>query len=198
MSLWGNLDASNNAPNFSGLTGYDTSTTGESLANSQPSSVFGNTYMSATRTNVEFGVFGVDATEANSQFSTGDGRYVTHAGWVARTKGSGPVVSVSANTDAVGPAASACTYTLVLSGGGTNNTSAQVSVTTAATGRITTISVTNAGLYTGTPTANTFGNTSFTFTMGGRNGRVTQETLVAMGSMTGDATVSDDVNYPDS
>ena len=198
MSLWGNLDASNNAPNFSGLTGYDTSTTGESLANSQPSSVFVNTYMSATRTNVEFGVFGVDATEANSQFSTGDGRYVTHAGWVARTKGSGPVVSVSANTDAVGPAASACTYTLVLSGGGTNNTSAQVSVTTAATGRITTISVTNAGLYTGTPTANTFGNTSFTFTMGGRNGRVTQETLVAMGSMTGDATVSDDVNYPDS
>ena len=63
MSLWGNVDASNNAPNFSGLTGYDTTTTGESLANSQPSSVFGNTYMSATRTNVEFGVFGIDTTE---------------------------------------------------------------------------------------------------------------------------------------
>jgi len=197
MSLWGNLDASNNAPNFSGLTGYDTSTTGESVANSQPSSVFGNTYMSATRTNVEFGVFGVDTVEANNQLSTGDGRYVTHAGWVARTKGSGPVVSVSANTDAVGPAASACTYTLILSGGGTNNTSAQVSVTTAATGRISAVTVTNAGLYTGTPTANTFGNTAFTFTMGGRNGRVTQETLVAMGSMTGDATASDDANYPD-
>ena len=197
MSLWGNLDASNNAPNFSGLTGYDTSTTGESVANSQPSSVFGNTYMSATRTNVEFGVFGVDTVEANNQLSTGDGRYVTHAGWVARTKGSGPVVSVSANTDAVGPAASACTYTLILSGGGTNNTSAQVSVTTAATGRISAVTVTNAGLYTGTPTANTFGNTAFTFTMGGRNGRVTQETLVAMGSIYGDATASDDANYPD-
>jgi hypothetical protein len=197
MSLWGNLDASNNAPNFSGLTGYDTSTTGESLANSQPSSVFGNTFMSATRTNVEFGVFGVDTVEANSQFTTGDGRHVTHAGWIARTKGSGPLVSGAANTDAVGPAASACTYTLILSGGGTNNTSAQVSVTTAATGRITAVTVTNAGLYTGTPTANTFGNTAFTFTMGGRNGRVTQETLVAMGSMTGDATASDDANYPD-
>jgi hypothetical protein len=86
---------------------------------------------------------------------------------------------------------------LILSGGGTNNTSAQVSVTTAATGRITAVTVTNAGLYTGTPTANTFGNTAFTFTMGGRNGRVTQETLVAMGSMTGDATASDDANYPD-
>ncbi len=197
MSLWGNLDASNNAPNFSGLTGYDTSTTGESLANSQPSSVFGNTYLSATRTGVEFGVFGVDTIEANNQLSTGDGRYVTHAGWIARTKGAGPLVSGAANTDAVGPAASACTYTLVLSGGGTNNTSAQVSVTTAATGRITAVTVTNAGLYTGTPTANTFGNTAFTFTMGGRNGRVTQETLVAMGSIYGDATASDDANYPD-
>ena len=191
MSLWGNLDASNNAPNFSGLTGYDTSTTGESLANSQPSSVFGNTYLSATRTNVEFGVFGIDTTEEGL---ITDGT-PTHAGWVARTKGVGGIDSVAANTNAVGPAASACTYTLILSGGGTNNTSAQVSVTTAATGRVTAVTVTNAGLYTGTPTANTFGNTAFTFTMGGRNGRTTFETLVAMGSMTGDA--SDDAIAPD-
>jgi hypothetical protein len=198
MSLWGNIDASNNAPIFSGLTGYDTSATGESLANSQPSSVFGNTYISATRTGVEFGVFGVDTTEANSQFTSGDGRYVTHAGWVARTVGTGPVVSVAANTNAVGPSATAASYTLVLSGGGTNNSSAQVVVATAATGRISTITVTNPGSYSGTPTTNTFGNTVFTFTMGGRNGRVTQETLVAMGSMVGDSTPSDDTNYPDS
>jgi hypothetical protein len=191
MPLWGNVDSSNNAPNFSGLTGYDVSTTGESIANSETSSVFGNTYMSATRTNVEFGVFGIDTTEEGL---ITDG-HPTHAGWVARTKGSGPVTAVTANTDAVGPAASACTYTLVLSGGGTNNTSAQVSVTTAATGRISSISVSNAGLYTGTPTANTFGNTAFTFTMGGRNGRSMYETLVAMGSMTGDA--SDDAIAPD-
>ena len=191
MSLWGNVDASNNAPNFSGLTGYDTSTTGESLANSQPSSVFGNTYASATRTNVEFGVFGIDAVEEGL---ITDGS-PTHAGWVARTKGMGPIISVTSNTNAVGPAATACTYTLVLSGGGTNNTAAQVSVTTAATGRITTISVTEAGLYTGTPTTNTFGNTAFTITMGGRNGRTTFETLVAMGSMVGDA--SDDAIAPD-
>jgi len=191
MSLWGNVDASNNAPNFSGLTGYDTSTTDQSLANSQPSSVFGNTYASATRTNVEFGVFGIDTTE---QPLITDG-HPTHAGWVARTKGMGGIASVTSNTDAVGPAASACTYTLVLSGGGTNNTAAQVSVTTAATGRVTEVTVTNAGLYTGTPTANTFGNTAFTFTMGGRNGRTTFETLVAMGSMVGDA--SDDAIAPD-
>jgi hypothetical protein len=197
MSLWGNLDASNNAPNFSGLTGYDTSTTGESLANSQPSSVFGNTYISATRTGVEFGVFGVDTVEANSQLSTGDGRYVTHAGWVARTKGAGPIESVTANAGAVGPAATAASYTLTLTGGGVNNTSGQVVVTTNAAGYVTTVSIANPGLYTGTPVANTFGNTSFTITMGGRNGRVTQETLVAMGSIYGDATASDDTNYPD-
>jgi len=34
--------------------------------------------------------------------------------------------------------------------------------------------------------------------MGGRANRVQQETIVAMGSMTGDATFSDDSNYPDS
>jgi len=198
MALWGNLDASNNAPNFSGVTGYDTTTTGESLANSQPSSVFGNTYISATRTGVEFGVFGVDTTEANNQLSTGDGRNVTHAGWVARTKGTGPIVSVTANAGAVGPSATAASYTLSLTGGGVNNTSGQVVVTTNAAGWVTAVSLSNVGSYSGTPVANTFGNTVFTFTMGGRNGRVTQETLVAMGSIYGDATASDDSNYPDS
>ena len=189
MSLWGNVDASNNAPNFSGLTGYDTSTTGESLANSQPSSVFGNTYISATRTGVEFGVFGVDPTE--EAVTAG----ITHAGWVARTKGLGPIISVSANAGAVGPAATACTYTLVLTGGGVNNTAGQITATTNAAGYVTSVAITTAGLYSGTPVANTFGNTAFTITMGGRNGRTTFETLVAMGSMTGDA--SDDAILPD-
>lgn len=194
MPLWGNVDSSNNAPNFSGLTGYDVSTTGNSLANSEPASVFGNTYISATRTDVEFGVFGIDTTE-QAVLRAGTDGCPTHAGWVARTEGTGGIKLVTANTDAVGPAATACTYTLVLSGGGTNNTSAQVSVTTAATGRISSISILNPGLYSGTPTANTFGNTAFTFTMNGRNGRVQFETLVAMGSMTGDA--SDDAIAPD-
>jgi len=192
MSLWGNVDASNNAPNFSGLTGYDTSTTGESLANSQPSSVFGNTYISATRTDVEFGVFGIDTTEEGL---ITDGN-PTHAGWVARTKGAGGIASVTANAGAAGPSAAAASYTLTLTGGGVNNTSGQVVVTTNAAGWVTGVVLTNAGLYTGTPSANTFGNTALTFTMGGRNGRTTFETLVAMGSMVGDA--SDDAIAPDS
>ena len=186
MSLWGNVDASNNAPNFSGLTGYDTSTTGESLANSQPSSVFGNTYISATRTDVEFGVFGIDATEEGL---ITDGQ-PTHAGWVARTKGAGPITSVTANAGAVGINA-----TMTITSGGVNNTPATVIVRTNAAGWITSVDVTNGGLYTSTPTLNSMSNAVFTITMGGRAGRTTFETLVAMGSMTGDA--SDDAIAPD-
>ncbi len=186
MSLWGNVDASNNAPNFSGLTGYDTSTTGESLANSQPSSVFGNTYISATRTDVGFGVFGIDTTE---QGLITDGK-VSHAGWVARTAGAGPIVSVSANAGAVGVNA-----TMTITGGGVNNTPATVVVSTNAAGWITSVTVSNGGLYTSTPTINAMSNAVFTVTMGGRAGRVQYETLVAMGSMTGDA--SDDAIAPD-
>ena len=186
MSLWGNVDASNNAPNFSGLTGYDTSRTGESLANSQPSSVFGNTYISATRTDVGFGVFGVDATE---QGLIVDGK-PPHAGWVARTAGAGPIVSVTANAGAVGVNA-----TMTITNGGVNNTPATVIVNTNAAGYITSVDVPVGGLYTSTPTLNTMSNAVFTITMGGRANRVQYETLVAMGSMTGDA--SDDAIAPD-
>ena len=186
MSLWGNVDASNNAPNFSGVTGYDTSKTGESLANSQPSSVFGNTYISATRTDVEFGVFGIDTTE---QPLVSDGK-VTHAGWVARTAGLGPILSVTANAGAVGVNA-----TMTITGGGENNTPATVIVSTNAAGYITSVSVPVHGLYASTPSINAMSNAVFTVTMGGRANRVQYETLVAMGSMTGDA--SDDAIAPD-
>lgn len=188
MSLWGNVDASNNAPNFSGLTGYDTSTTGESLANSQPSSVFGNTYISATRTDVQFGVFGIDTTEQTVLRTAGDAP--THAGWVARTAGLGPVLSVTANAGAVGVNA-----TMTITGGGENNTPATVIVSTNAAGYITSVGVPVQGLYASTPTINAMSNAVFTITMGGRANRVQYETLVAMGSMVGDA--SDDAIAPD-
>ena len=189
MSLWGNVDASNNAPNFSGLTGYDTSTTGQSLANSQPSSVFGNTYISATRTGVQFGVFGIDATE-EAVLRAGTNGAPTHAGWVARTAGLGPIVSITANAGAVGVNA-----TMTITGGGENNTPATVIVNTNAAGYITSVDVPVQGLYASTPTINAMSNAVFTITMGGRANRVQYETLVAMGSMTGDA--SDDAIAPD-
>lgn len=196
MSLWGNLDASNNAPNFSGLTGYKSST---SLANSQIDGVFGNTTISQTRANVVFGVFGVDAIEANSALSSGDGRNVTHAGWVARTVGTGPVLSIT------GTGVSTNGYITFIGGssgaaaGMTGNIAANAQVYVNTTGWLVNVTMISAGSYANTPNV-VFpsGNVEPIVTMGGRANRVTQETLVAMGSIYGDATASDDSNYPDS
>jgi hypothetical protein len=196
MSLWGNIDASNNAPNFSGLTGYKSST---SLANSQIDGIFGNTTIGQTRSNVVFGVFGVDATEANSALSTGDGRNVTHAGWVARTVGTGPVESIT------GVGLSSNGYITFIGGssgaaaGMTGNTTANAQVYVNTAGWLVNVTMISAGSYANTPNV-VFpsGNVVPTVTMGGRANRVTQETIVAMGSMEGDATAPDDANYPDS
>lgn len=190
MSLWGNVDASNNAPNFSGITGYKTTT---SVANSQIAAVYGNTDIGATEANVALGVFGVDTTEIT--VATAGTHSGAHAGWIARRAFTGPIVSVTANAGAVGPAATAASYTLAITGGGVGNTGASIVVTTNAAGYITTINVNSGGSYTTTPVANTFGNTVFTITMGGRANRVQEECLVAMGSMVGDG--SDDTYYPD-
>jgi len=59
------------------------------------------------------------------------------------------------------------------------------------------VTVRSGGLYANTPiaTANQ-GNAVFTITMGGRANRVQYETIVAMGSMTGDG--SDDRILPNS
>jgi hypothetical protein len=196
MSLWGNLDASNNAPNFSGLTGYKSST---SLANSQIDGIFGNTTISQTRSNVVFGVFGVDATEANSTLSSGDGRNVTHAGWVARTVGTGPVESIT------GVGLSSNGFITFIGGssgaaaGMTGNTTANAQVFVNTAGWLVNVTMRSAGSYANTPNV-VFpsGNVLSTVTMGGRANRVTQETLVAMGSIVGDATTAEDSNYPDS
>ena len=196
MALWGNLDASNNAPNFSGLTGYKSST---SLANSQVDGIWGNTTIGQTRSNVVFGVFGVDATEANSALSSGDGRNVTHAGWVARTVGTGPVESIT------GTGLSSNGYITFIGGssgaaaGMTGNVAANAQVYVNTAGWLVNVTIRTAGSYANTPNV-VFpsGNVVPTVTMGGRANRVTQETLVAMGSIYGDATASDDSNYPDS
>lgn len=196
MSLWGNLDASNNAPNFSGLTGYKSST---SLANSEIDGIFGNTTISQTRANVVFGVFGVDATEANSALSSGDGRNVTHAGWVARTVGTGPVETIT------GTGVSSNGYITFIGGssgaaaGMTGNVAANAQVYVNTAGWLVNVTIRTAGSYANTPNV-VFpsGNVVPTVTMGGRANRVTQETLVAMGSIYGDATTAEDSNYPDS
>jgi hypothetical protein len=188
MSLWGNLDASNNAPQFSGITGYDTSDTGQSLANAQVSTVFNNVTIGATETGVALGVFAVDTTEIADV--TNENHSGAHAGWVARRAFTGPVTSITANAGAVG-VNSYVTFSGGSIGAGaglTGVTSANAYVYVNTAGYIVNVTILTAGSYANTPLAvpNT-GNAVFTVTMGGRANRVQQETLVAMGSMTGDS-----------
>ena len=206
MSLWGNLDASNNAPIFWDAGGYTPNVSANAsvtanASNGQIAGIFGNTTIGFSRADVASGIFGVDAIEANSALSSGDGRNVTHAGWVYRVAGTGPVTSISANAGAVGTN-SFVTFTGGSSGaaaGMTGNTSANAIVAVNTAGYITSVTLTSGGSYANTPVATpTSGNAVFTLTMGGRANRVMQETLVAMGSMTGDATTAEDSNYPDS
>ena len=220
MSLWGNLDASNNAPIFSGLSGYDTSTTGVDIANSQTTTVFNNVTIGATRTDVVSGVFGVDVVEIlNDSVETHHG---AHAGWVHRQAGTGPITSITANAGSVA-VNSFITFaggSLGAAAGRTGNTAANVRVWVNTTGQIVGINLNSGGSYANTPvisgaatgvanvytgltyaentapiSTSSFTNAVFTIVMGGRANRVNQETLVAMGSMEGDST--DDAVYPE-
>ena len=220
MSLWGNLDASNNAPIFWGAGGYtpnvsaNTSVTANA-ANGQIAGVFGNTTIGFWREGVATGIFGVDTTEANasSTLTTGDGRNVTHAGWVERIAFTGPVLSIATNAAAIS-VNSFVTFNGGSSGaeaGMTGNVAANARIFVNTTGHIVNVVVNLGGTYANTPrvenllhTANnaliTPGSSTaaFTLTMGGRANRVVQETLVAMGSMTGDATAYANTSYPES
>lgn len=200
MSLWTNTDASNGAPKFAGTGGLGLS------ANTQ-GTLYANTKASFFVPGAAVGVFGVDPTEKGILGS--DGKSSTHAGWVLRKAGMGPIVSITANTGAVG-----ANGTIIFTGGnkGLSNIAARqtggvtnplvearanVAVNTA--GYITSIVIDNPGFYANTPAiaySAAVGNGSFTIVMGGRANRVHTETLVAMGSMVGDG--SDDIIYPDS
>lgn len=81
MSLWGNLDAANNAPTQSAMTGYGGDKP-QVTANAQV--YYGNTTVSQFMTGAAIGVFGVDAQEQTATAAQGG-----HAGWVVRKVGSG-------------------------------------------------------------------------------------------------------------
>jgi len=224
MSLWGNLDASNNAPIFWDAGGYTPNVSANAsvtanAANAQYDGIFGNTTIGFWREGVATGVFGVDATEANSLLTTGDGRTVTHAGWVERIAFTGPVLSIAVNAAAIS-VNSYITFNGGSSGAATNmtgNVAANARVYVNTTGHIVNVEISSGGSYANTPRVESqfyaapftaAGNTAiitagsstaaFTLTMGGRANRVVQETLVAMGSMTGDATSFANTNYPES
>jgi hypothetical protein len=220
MSLWGNLDASNNAPVFWAAGGFTANVSANAsvaanASNGQIAGIFGNTTIGFWREGVVSGIFGVDATEANasSTLTTGDGRNVTHAGWIHRVAGTGPILSIAVNAAAV-TVNSFITFNGGSSGaeaGMTGNVAANARIFVNTAGYIVNVQISSGGSYANTPrvenlihAANnalitpSFSNAAFTLTMGGRANRVQQETLVAMGSMTGDATAAEDSNYPDS
>jgi len=200
MSLWTNTDASNGAPKFAGTGGLGLS------ANTQ-GTLYANTKASFHVPGAAVGIFGVDPTEKGIIGS--DGKSSTHAGWVLRKAGMGPIVSITANTGAVG-----ANGTVIFTGGnkGLSNVAARqtggvtnplvearANVAVNSAGYITSIVIDNPGFYANTPAIAynaSVGNGSFTIVMGGRANRVHTETLVAMGSMVGDG--SDDIIYPDS
>ena len=67
MSLWGNLDAANNAPKTSATTGYGGDTP-QITSNSQV--YYANTKIGAFIDKAAIGVFGVDASEQGTSASS--------------------------------------------------------------------------------------------------------------------------------
>lgn len=182
MSLWGNLDAANNVPKQSDMVGYGGNTP-QVTPNGQV--YFANTRINAFMSGAALGIFGVDASEQQNTVTSSLG-HPQHAGWVARKVGTGPVVTITANSGAVG-VNSYITFAQGNGNAGSGNTAANAQISVNTAGYITTITINSGGSYANTPiaTPNT-GNAVFTLTMGGRANRVQTETLVAMGSMTGD------------
>ena len=182
MSLWGNLEAANNAPKSSATAGYGGNTP-QVTANAQV--YYANTKINAFMADAAIGVFGVSASEQSNATATIQG-VPQHAGWVVRKVGTGPVLTITANSGAVG-VNSYITFSKGDGIAGSGNTAANARIYVNTAGYIMNVTVLSGGEYANTPiaTANS-GNSSLTITMGGRAGRVQTETLVAMGSIYGD------------
>jgi hypothetical protein len=181
MSLWGNLDASNNAPKQTDTTGYGGNTP-QVTSNGQV--YYSNTAINAFIDDAAIGIFGVNTTEQTA--ATSAQGVPQHAGWVLRKVGMGPITSITANSGAVGVNA-----TMTITGGNgigatTGSSPATVVVRVNTANYIIGVDVVNGGLYANTPVINAMSNAAFTITMGGRANRVQTETLVAMGSIYGD------------
>lgn len=161
--------------------------------------MFGNVTPSAFVTGQAVGVFGVDTTE------TAVSGKVAHAGWQLRKVGTGSLATISYTGTATGYSnTDVITIASPVAGG-----NATVSMTTNATGGALTLTITNRGFgftavnaSANVVVANSTGGDSdgsgatFLPVIGGRAGRVQNETLVAMGTITSDA--SDDTQFPDS
>ena len=196
MSLWNNLDGptGNSKPVYAN-TSYLNS-------NSTINGVEANTakYYGA--------VWGVSATEQGNTQAIAAGHHPQHAGWVSQKIGTGPIKTISIVNG--GSGYNAAGYLTVTGGGdGTVNIAYTIAnsrntmqnySTNAAWNTIASLVINNGGAgFNVAPTVAALGanisSASFTVTLGGRAGRTNYETLVAMGSITGD-NAADDKYFP--
>ncbi len=194
MPLWKNLDGvtGNSKPLYANTT--------YAISNSTINANEANTakYYGA--------VYGVSATEAANTLV--DGKKVAHSGWVSQKIGTGPIASIAITNGGSGYNTAGF---LTISGGGdgtinvaytiaNSQNSLQSFSTNAALNSISTLVINSPGAgFNVAPTVIAGGanisSASFTVTLGGRAGRVQYETLVAMGSITGDDP-ADDKYFP--
>jgi hypothetical protein len=191
-TLWNNFDGGNAAPIWA-----------STALRVAPTRTNANvTFANASVTlfaSESIGVYGVSAAEMAN--TTGEGKKVAHQGWVQRTGFMGPIVSISANTNAYGTnsfitfsGGQTSSNSINPAGKGTGNTSANATVTVDSNGRIYLVTINSGGLYLTTPNATPVsGNAVFTVTMGGRANRFQYETLVALAQVTGDSTSDDHI-----
>jgi hypothetical protein len=188
MPLWGNQDTANGVfkPVFANTSNISSSST-----------ING----SAANTNAYYGnMYGVSAGEQDREAAHG-----AHAGWTSQKIGTGPIDAISILTPGQGLNASG--FLLVTDGSplgqgaeanisytiaNTANT-LQASSSNARLNGISTLTIVNGGsgfsnasLLTVIPTGTNIALPTFSITLGGRGGRINYETIVAMGSISGD------------
>jgi hypothetical protein len=187
LSQWKNTDdAANSVSWVARSLGAGSGKTAQAANNT---ALFGNTTSTQSVANVVPGQFGADTTE-----TTVSGK-LAHAGWQLRRAGLGQLASIAISAGGTGYAN---TDTIAVTA--KQGVNAAATLSTNSTGGITSVTITNnGGLFLGTETLTitTSGGSGATLvgTFGGRAGRVHYETLVAMGSLTGDA---EDTIFPDS
>jgi len=188
MPLWGRLDnaTGNQKPRFAN--------TSNSTSNSTINGTVANT-------NAYYGnMYGVSATE-----SAANPNEAVHAGWVSQKIGTGPVISIGITSG--GSGINAAGYLLITDssylkqGAGFNasftiansQNTLQSFSTNSALNVINSITIVNGGSgFSNASALNVRTNGSNTtwpnlsITLGGRAGRINYETIVAMGSITGD------------
>jgi hypothetical protein len=190
MSLWGNLDnaTGNQKPVFANTTNVQSNST---------------IHSTAANTNQYYGLMmGVSVAEEERSNTTA--QHPAHAGWVSVKYGTGPITSITVS-GGTGINASGNLIITDISAHG-QGTTANISYTTANLQNTLETYSSNAQLNTfGTLTIVSGGsgysnssalrivtnktaiaNGTFTAILGGRAGRIKTETIVAMGSITGD------------